>query len=135
MRPRNEPTRVGRRQLRQLSKDLSTIPGFGKPQEPPPHLAKDFLGAVVTLTVIGVILLQVTDVLASQCRAEPNPRTGPAACSGMAAIANHARGVVTLCVIGCGAIAVIAFIWYMLWGYKVNGHVAGNQHQNSSDPL
>jgi hypothetical protein len=121
MRPRNEPTRVGRRQLRQLSKDLSTIPGFGKPQEPPPHLAKDFLGAAVTLAVIGAILLQVTDGLASQCGAEPNPRPGAAACSGMAAIANHAHRVVTLCVIGCAAMAVIAFIWYMFWGYKVNG--------------
>jgi hypothetical protein len=128
MRPRNEPTRVGRRQLRQLSKDLSTIPGFGKPQEPPPHLAKDFLGAVVTLAVVGAILLQVTDGLASQCGAELNKRTGPAACSGMAAIANHAHRVVTLCVIGCAAMAAIAFIWYMLWGYKVNGQVAGNRH-------
>jgi hypothetical protein len=128
MRPRNEPTRVGRRQLRQLSKDLSTIPGFGKPQEPPPHPAKDFLGAVVTLAVIGAILLQVTDGLASQCGAELSPRTGPAACSGMAAIANHAQRVVTLCVIGCAATAMIAFIWYMLWGYKVNGHVAGDRH-------
>lgn len=132
MRPRNEPTRVGRRQLRQLSKDLSTIPGFGKPQEPP-HPAKDFLGAAVTLAVIGAILLQVTDGLASQCGAELNPRTGPAACSGMAAIANHAQGVVTLCVIGCAALAMIAFIWYMLWGYKVNGQSAGNRR--SSGPL
>jgi hypothetical protein len=124
MRPRNEPTRVGRRQLRQLSKDLSTIPGFGKPQEPPPHPATDFLGAAVTLAVIGAILLQVTDGLASQCGARLNPRAGPAACSGMAAIANHAHGVVTLCVIGCAAMAAIAFIWYMFWGYKVNGQVA-----------
>jgi hypothetical protein len=128
MRPRNEPTRVGRRQLRQLSKELSTIPGFGKPQEPPPHPAKDFLGAAVTLAVIGVILLQITDGLASQCGAGLNKRTGPAACSGMAAIANHARGVVTLCVIGCAAMAAFAFVWYMLWGYKVNGQVAGNRH-------
>ena len=133
MRPRNKPTRVGRRQLRQLSKELSTIPGFGKPQEPPPHPAKDFLGAAVTLAVIGAILLQVTDGLASQCGAKLNPRTGPAACSGMAAIANHAHRVVTLCVIGCAAMAVIAFIWYMLWGYKVNGQVAGNRHP--SGPL
>ncbi len=128
MRPRNEPTRVGRRQLRQLSKELSTIPGFGKPQEPPPHPAKDFLGAAVTLAVIGAILLQVTDGLASQCRAEPNKHAGPAACSGMAAIADHAQRVVTLCVIGCAAMAMIAFIWYMFWGYKANGQVAGNRH-------
>jgi hypothetical protein len=133
MRPRNEPTRVGRRQLRQLSKDLSTIPGFGKPQEPPPHRAKDFLGAAVTLAVIGAILLQVTDGLASQCWAELNKRRGPAVCSGMAAVANHAHRVVTLCVLGCAAMAAIAFIWYMLWGYKVNGQVAGNRHP--SGPL
>ncbi len=132
MRPGDKPARIGRRQLRQLSKDLSTIPGFGKPQEPP-HLAKDFLGAAVTLAVIGAILLQVTDGLASRCGAELNKRTGPATCSGMAAIANHAQRVVTLCVIGCAALAVIAFIWYMLWGYKVNGQVAGNRHP--SGPL
>jgi hypothetical protein len=133
MRPRNEPTRVGRRQLRQLSKDLSTIPGFGKPKEPPPHLGKDFLGAAVTLAVIGALLLQVTDGLASRCGAALNRQTGPAACSGMAAIANHAHSVVTLCAIGCAAIAGTAFIWYMLWGYKVNGQVAGNRHP--SGPL
>src|SRR5258708_16061495 len=109
MRPRNEPTRVGRRQLRQLSKDLSTIPGFGKPQEPPPHPAKDFLGAAVTLAVIGAILLQVTDGLASQCGAKLNPRTGPAACSGMAAIANHTHGGMTLYSLRFAAVAAIAF--------------------------
>jgi hypothetical protein len=133
MRPDNKPARIGRRQLRQLSNDLSTIPGFGKPQRPTPHLAKDFLGAVVTLAIIGAILLQVTDGVASQCGAGLNPRRGPGACSGMAAVANHAHGVVTLCVIGGAALAAIAFIWYMFWGYKMHGQMAGTR--DTSGPL
>jgi hypothetical protein len=131
MRRGNKPARIGRRQLRQLSKDLSTIPGFGKPQRPP-HLAKDFLGAAVTLAVVGAILLQVTDGAASRCGAGPNPRRGPGACSGLAAVANHARGVMTLCVIGSAALAAIAFTWYMFWGYKVHGQAAGTR--NASGP-
>ncbi len=133
MRPEDKPARIGRRQLRQLSNELSTIPGFGKPQKPPPHPAKDFLGAAVTLAVIGAILLQVTDGAASQCGGKLNPRRGPGACSGMAAVAKHAQGVVTLCVIGSAALAMIAFIWYMFWGYKVHGQIAGTR--DTSGPL
>jgi hypothetical protein len=128
MRPRNKAARIGHRQLRQLSKDLSTIPGFGKPPSPPPHPAKDFLGAVVTLAIIGAILLQVTDGLASHCSTKLNPRTGPGACSGMSAIAYHAHGAVILFVIGCALLAMIAFIWYMFWGYKINRQVGGNRN-------
>ena len=95
-----------------------------------PHLAKDALGAVVTLAIVGVLLLQVTDGLASRCGGDLDPRTGPAACSGVAAVAAHARGIVTGCVIACVALAVIAFTWYMVWGYKVNGQ-AGDDRDTS----
>jgi hypothetical protein len=42
-------------------------------------------------------------------------------------MANHAHGIMTLCVIACAALAVTAFIWYMLWGYKINGQMRGNR--------
>jgi hypothetical protein len=100
---------------------------FDEAQRPPPHMAKDFLGAAVTLAVIGTILLQVTNRLASQCGAALHSRTGPGACSGLPAIANHAHGIMTLCVMACAALAVTAFIWYMLWGYKVNSQMRGNR--------
>jgi hypothetical protein len=127
MRPRDKAARIGRRQLRQLSKELSTIPGFGEPQRPPPHRAKDFLGAAVTLAIIGTIFLQVTNGLASQCRAGLNPRAGPGACSGMSAVATHAHGIVTLFAVACASLAGLTFIWYMFWGYKTNGQMAGNR--------
>lgn len=109
-----------RKLFRQLSKDLSGVSGFADPQRPPPHLAKDFLGAVVTLTIIGAIVLQVTNELASRCLA---PRAGPGTCSGVAAVAEHARGAVTVSVAACAAVAAIAFIWYMFWGYKAKDRV------------
>jgi len=112
---------MDRRELRKLDKELSKIGGFGEPSGPRPHKAKDFLGAVVTLAVFGAILLEVTNVLASRCEAELNPRTGPGYCTGMAAVAHHVRPAVTLSVAACAVLAVIAFVWYMLWGYKTNG--------------
>ena len=90
-------------------------------------MAKDVLGAMVTLAIIGAFLLQVTDGLASRCRAGPNPRAGPAACSGPAAFAHHVQGAVTMGVAACGALAAIAFIWYMFWGYKANGQARGTR--------
>jgi hypothetical protein len=116
-----------RRLLRQLSKELSTVDGFGEPPKPPPHRAKDFLGAAVTLAIIGVILLQVTNGLASRCGARLNPRRGPGACSGVAAVAEHAHGAVTLGVAACAGLAAIAFTWYMLWGYKTGGQRIASQ--------
>jgi cytochrome b len=104
-----------------LTKDLATVSSSGGPDRPPRHLAKDALGAVVTLAIIGAILLQVTDGLASQCRAGRNPRAGPSACSGPAAFAHHAQAAVTLGVAACAALAAITFIWYMFWGYKAKG--------------
>ena len=87
-------------------------------------MAKDVLGAVVTLAVIGVFVLQVTVGVASRCRAGPAPRAGPAACSGPAAFARHVQGAVTIGVAAGAALAVIAFIWYMFWGYKANGQAS-----------
>ena len=125
MRSRGSAARWERRQFRRLTKDLTTVGNWGELPRPPRHLAKDVLGAVVTLAIIGAILLQVTDGLASQCRAGRNRRTGPGACSGPAAFAHHVQGAVTLGVAACGALAVMAFIWYIFWGYKVNGQASG----------
>jgi len=82
-------------------------------------VAKDALGAVVTLAVFGMILLEVTDGLASRCGAGPNSRAG--ACSGAAAFARHAQLPVTVSVAACGGLALLVFVWYLLWGYKMNG--------------
>ncbi len=85
---------------------------------PPPSRAKDYLGAAMTLAIVGAIFLLVTNSLASPCLAAPKPRPGTGACSGMASVASHIRGATTLCVIGLAALAAAAFIWYMFWGYK-----------------
>lgn len=111
----------------QLTKDPWTASGFEEPKGPPPQRAKDLLGAAVTLAIIGVYLLQVTNGLASRCVAELSPHTGPGACSGLPAMASHVRGIVTVCVIACAALAVIAFIWYMFSGYKTNGQARGDR--------
>src|SRR5215470_4889850 len=74
-------------------------------RRPPTTLAKDFLGASMTLAIIGAIVLQATNRLASQCGMGPNRRTGPGACSGVAAVAHHVDGVVTLCALACAALA------------------------------
>ena len=104
----------------QASRDPSAL------RRPPTSIAKDFLGTAVTLAIIGAIVLQATNGLASQCGVGPNPRAGPRACSGVAAIAHHVDGVVTLCALSCAALAAAAFVWYMLWGYKRTGQVDGN---------
>ena len=91
-------------------------------------MAKDVLGAMVTLAVIGAFVLQVTVGVASRCRAGPSPRAGPAACSGPAAFAHHVQGAVTMGVAACAALAAIAFIWYMFWGYKANGQASGTRN-------
>ena len=121
MRSRGRAARLDRRELRKLDRELSKIGGFGEPRRPQPHRAKDFLGAVVTLAIIGAILLEVTNVLASRCGAALSPRTGPGSCTGIAAVAHHVRAAVTLSVAACAAVAVTAFIWYVFWGYKTNG--------------
>jgi hypothetical protein len=82
---------------------------------------------MVTLAIIGAFFLQVTDALASRCQAGPNPRARPAACFGPAAFAHHVQGAVTMGVAACAALAAIAFIWYMFWGYKANGLARGTR--------
>ena len=101
------------------SMDALSAGGSGAPRRPP--VGKDFLGAAVTLAIIGAIVLQVTNRLASQCGTGSGPHTGPGACSGLPAIASHVQQVMTLGVIACTALAAVAFVWYMLWGYKMNG--------------
>jgi hypothetical protein len=69
----------------------------------------------------------VTNRLASQCGPGPGPHSGPGACSGLPAAASHVQRVMTLGVVACTALAVIAFVWYMFWGYKINGQIGDNQ--------
>jgi hypothetical protein len=126
MRPRGKAARMDRRELRKLDKELSRLGGFGEPPAPQPHKAKDFLGAAVTLAVIGAILLEVTNVLASRCAAKPDAHTGRGTCSGLAAVAHHAHTTVTLTVAACAALAMITFFWYIFWGYKTNGRAGGH---------
>ena len=76
MRPRGRAAPIRCWQLRQVGSDPFAASDLDEPQRPPPHMAKDFLGAAVTLAIIGAILLQVTNRLASQCGAELNSHTG-----------------------------------------------------------
>ena len=101
------------------------ISGFDRPHRPRRHPAKDFLGAAVTLAIIGMFVLQLTDAAAHRCEAGPKPHTGRGSCSGAAAIAHHAQLAVTLSFAACAALAVAAFIWYLLWGYKTNSQAGG----------
>jgi len=119
--------RIRRRYPAQAPQDPFTALAFEELQRPPPHLAKDFLGAAATLAITGVILLQVTNSLARPCRAQLNPRAGPGTCAGISAIANHAHGVVTWGAAACAALAAATFVWYMFWGYKANRHLRGNR--------
>jgi hypothetical protein len=133
MEPRDGTPRVRRWQRRRADGALLTVRDLDeldRPEElyrPQPSKAKDFLGAAMTLAILGVIFLFVTNGLASPCLAAPKPRTGPGACSGITAIATHIRGFATLCVIGFAALAIAAFIWYLLWGYKTGGRAGEDQ--------
>jgi hypothetical protein len=103
------------------------ISGFDRPHRPRRHPAKDFLGAAVSLAIIGVFVLQLTDAAARRCEAGPKSRTSPGSCSGAAAVAHHAQPVVTLSFAACAVLAVVAFVWYLLWGYKTNGQAGGTE--------
>jgi hypothetical protein len=116
-----------RRLLRRLDQDLPSVSGFGDGQGPPPHQAKDWLGAMVTVAIIGVFLLQVTYGLASRCGAALVSHGARSTCSGLPAMANHARGAVALAVAAFGGLAVIAFVWYMVWGYKSGARATGSR--------
>jgi hypothetical protein len=113
---------------RRAARDALTV-RLQYPPRPPAHRGKDFLGAAMTLAIAGAILLFLTNGLASYCTAEPDPRTGSRICTGVPALAAHIRPIETLCVSACGALAVIAFIWYMFWGYKTNGQAGGPSDQ------
>src|SRR5215467_5965335 len=115
--------RIRRRYPAQAPQDPFTALAVEELQRPPPHLAKDFLGAAATLAIAGVILLQVTNSLARPCRAPLNLRAGPGTCAGISAIANDAHGVVTWGAAACAALAAAAFVWYMFWGYKANSRL------------
>ena len=125
MRSRDAAVRVPCWQHWRAGRDPAAASGFGEPARPLPHRAKDFLGLAFTAAIIGAILLFATNGLASPCRAAPGQR--PGACSGISAIANHVRVVGTLCVAACAVLAVIAFVWYMFWGYKINGRLEGDR--------
>ena len=49
MRSRGRAARWERRQFRQLTRDLAAVSGLGEPCRPPRHVAKDVLGAMVTI--------------------------------------------------------------------------------------
>jgi hypothetical protein len=117
MRSRGKLARAERRLFRQLRKEMSAASDYGAPRTTSRHKAKDVLGAIVTLALVGAFVLQLTDGLASRCRPGLG-RGAPQSCSGIAAIAEHSQGAVTLSVCLAAAMAVIAFIWYMIWGYK-----------------
>ena len=130
MTPRGRAARREDRQFRELTKDLELdldpdavgdLGALGEPARAPRHPAKDFLGAVVSLAIVGVFLLQITDALASRCGAVPGLRAGSAACSGLPAVAHHAKLAVTVSVGAVAALAALAFVWYMFWGYKTSG--------------
>lgn len=125
MRSRGKAARVERRLLRRLDRELAAVSGTGDYHRRPSRMAKDVLGAAMTLAIIGAILLQVTDGLASRCRAGLNAHARPGGCSGMAAIAHHAQPAVTLGVSACAALAVTAFTWYMLRGYGTRRPASG----------
>ena len=132
MRLRNRRGRIRHRPPGQASLDSFTALAFEELERPPPHLAKDFVGAAATVAITGAILLQVTSFLAAPCRAHLSPKARPGACSGISAIANHFRGIVTWGAAACAALAAVAFVWYMLWGYKANKHIAANRETRDS---
>jgi len=120
MRSRDGAARVRCWELRHERSNPAAASGFAGPRRPPPRPGKDFLGAAVTLAIIGAIVLQTTNSLASRCGTAATSHTGAGACSGISAFAHQADGVVTICVIACTVLAALAFVWYMLWGYKAN---------------
>ena len=132
MRPPPRSARRRRRYPAQAPRDPFTALAFEELQRPPPHPAKDFLGAAATIAIVAAILLMVSNSLARPCRVQLNPRTGPSTCGGISAIANHAHGVVTWGAAACAALAAATFVWYMFWGYKANRHIGGNRETGGS---
>jgi hypothetical protein len=109
----------------QESQDPFTARAFEELLRPPPSVAKDIVGFAATLAIIGAVLLWVTNSLGSACRAQLRPRIAPGACSGMPAIASHAAPIVAWSAAACAALAAVAFVWYMFWGYKARQRTGG----------
>ena len=120
-------TRMRCWQMRQGSDGAFGISDHLRSRRRSAHMAKDVLGAVVTLAVVGVFVLQATNRLAGSCHRKFSERAGSGTCSGMSAIANHAHEIVTLCVIVFTSMAAAAFVWYMIWGYKTQGRTRVRQ--------
>jgi len=111
--------------------------GTGDSRPPPGWrrlVAKDFLGATATLAIIGAILLFLTNGVAAHCAAAADPRAGARVCTGATGVAAHIRGIMGLCVLACGALAVAAFIWYIFWGYKTNGQTGEDRRGDAGGP-
>jgi hypothetical protein len=105
--------------------DPFTARAFEELNRPPPNRAKDYLGLTVTLAIIAAIVLYITNSLAGRCRAGLTSRLRPGRCAGLAAVAGHAAGIVAVGAAACAALFVVAFIWYMCWGYRSPGRPAG----------
>jgi len=97
---------------------MPAIGGSGVVGRPPRHRGKNVLAVTASLAVVGAFLVQFTNGLANRCATELNAGAGTPACSGITAMAQHAQLAVAVSVAICAALAVIAFIWYMFWGYK-----------------
>jgi hypothetical protein len=130
---RDKAPRVRCWERRRAGRDALTV-RLQYPPRPPPHRGKDFLGAAMTVTIIGAILLFLTNGVAAHCAAAPDPRTGARACSGATAVVVHIREIMSLCVLACGALAVAAFIWYIFWGYKTNGQFGEDRGGDAGGP-
>jgi hypothetical protein len=75
-----------------------------------PSRGQGFLGAAISVTIVGAILLYYTNAVASPCRADV--KSG--ACSGLAAAAHHIQGPLSICVIASVAVFAITFIRSLL---------------------
>ena len=113
----SKSARMERRLFRHLRKELTAVSGFDGSSTPSRHKAKDALGVIVTLAIIGAFLLQMIDGLASRC-GRGFGSGASRGCSGLAALADHSQHAVTMIVCISAAMAVVAFIWYLVWGYK-----------------
>jgi hypothetical protein len=79
-----------------------------------PRRGQSFLGLAATLAIVGAILLYFTNAFASHCIESRKAPAGPGACSGLAAAAHQLQAPLSICVIACVAVFVVAFIWSLL---------------------
>jgi hypothetical protein len=92
-----------------MSKQHLCFAGHGLPRR-----GQSFLGAAASLAIVGAILLYYTNAFASHCRADPKAPAGRGACAGLAAAAHQLQAPLSVCVIACVAVFVIAFIRSLL---------------------